>query len=69
MDKNQDVDLPQNFWAIPRSASTMMTTRQVKQVLLHYDGRISAHGELWDIITKKIGPGVYRVSLKEWDAK
>ncbi len=62
-------DLPEAFWTLPRSAETTMDTIRLKAILLRHDGRIGAQGIMWDIVSKSIGPGVYRVSLKEWDGK
>lgn len=58
-------DLPGTFWAIPGSASTTMDRKDLKAVLLKYDGRIMACGYMWDICSKHIGSGVYRVTLKK----
>jgi hypothetical protein len=61
------INLPDNFWSIPKIAHTTMTTRQLRDVLLESDGRILANGDFWEIVSKRIGPGVYRVSLKQVD--
>jgi hypothetical protein len=58
-------ELPMSFWAFPAAARTTLTARQLKEALLQHDGRLLAHGRLWDIVSKKIGPGVYEVSLRE----
>ena len=57
--------LGDNFYIIPATVNTTMTTKQLKETLLATDGRIISCGNLWDIKSKRIGPGVYRVSLKE----
>lgn len=59
--------LSDNFYNIPKIANTTMTTKQLREILLQTDGRLLANGTYWDIVSKKIGPGIYRVSLKETD--
>ena len=48
----------------PAMGNTTVTTAVLKALLLKYDAQLSAFGELWDIVSKRVGPGVYRVSLK-----
>lgn len=62
-----DFDLPEFFWIIPQRAETTMGLKALRTILLKYDGRIMANGELWEIWSKSIGAGVYRVSLKPWN--
>jgi hypothetical protein len=57
--------LPNIFYAIPRDASTVMTTKDLKNTLLATNGTIFAHGVQWEINSKKIGPGIYKVTLTE----
>lgn len=59
--------LGDNFYTVPAIANTSMTTKHLKETLLATDGKILACGYLWDIVSKRIGPGVYRVSLKRDD--
>lgn len=56
------------FYSMPRYANTTMTTKQVKETLLATDGWIMARGQGWTIVSKRIGPGVYEVFLKERNA-
>lgn len=56
--------LSTNFWTIPATASQTMTTRQLRETLLYHDGFVMAQGRIWDITSKNLGAGVYRVTLK-----
>lgn len=53
------------FYTTPRYANTTMDKKDLKELLLHSDGWIMACGHMWDIGSKHIGAGVYRVTLKE----
>ena len=55
--------MPNAFWKSPKDFNTTASTKALTEWLLHYDGRINACGEIWDIKSKLIGPGVYRVWL------
>jgi hypothetical protein len=57
--------LPDTFYAWPHLASTTMRRKELADLLLATDGWIMSHGRLWDIESKSLGAGVYRVSLKE----
>ncbi len=57
--------LSNNFYTVPHLARTTMTTRQLKETLLHTDGSILANGSMWDIVSKPLGAGVYLVTLKK----
>lgn len=58
MNKNH---LSINHYTMPGNFNETMTTAQLKETLLTTDGSILACGYLWDIKSKKIGPGVYKV--------
>jgi len=53
-----------NFLASLPSGNTTMSRRELKEMLLETGGMVMARGELYDIATKHLGAGVYRVSLK-----
>lgn len=57
-------DLRQIFWTQPELARMTMTRRELRAALLKHEGWISACGQMWDIVSKHIGAGVYEVSLK-----
>lgn len=57
--------LSDNFYTIPHLARTTMTTRELRETLSHTDGAILANGSMWDIVSKHLGAGVYRVTLKK----
>jgi hypothetical protein len=63
--KNKNYDLPGTFWTMPKSASTVMSMANVKEILLRYDAKILAAGYFWDIKSKRVGPGVYKVWLEQ----
>lgn len=53
-----------DFYSMPQSAMTTLTSKELKETLLATDGRIIACGSSWDIISKHLGAGVHRVTLK-----
>lgn len=55
--------LPMNFYTIPTLAKTTMGKKDLKELLLATDGCVIACGCLYDIKSKHIGAGVYRVWL------
>ena len=62
IDKRQN-HLPKSFWDIPKCASTTLSAKELKETLLATDGHILTWGEFWEIKSKRIGPGVYKVFL------
>lgn len=54
-----------NFWTNPENYWDTMNTKDLQSVLLHYNGEILACGSSWEIKSKRIGPGVYKVFLKK----
>lgn len=56
--------LPNNMYSMPSSASTTMGRKDLREILLETDGWIMACGRAWDILSKHIGAGVYRVWLE-----
>ena len=65
---NANTALPITFFTNPggESTTTTMTTKELRTLLLYNEGRILACGDLWDIKSKSLGAGVYRVWLKKW---
>ena len=57
--------LPIFFYQIPWSASTTMSRKDLKELLLATDGWVMACGEIFDIKSEHLGVGVYKVSLKK----
>lgn len=57
--------LGNQFYTMPEVASMTMTRKQLKETLLDTDGYTMACGHLWDIKSKHLGAGVYRVSLSQ----
>lgn len=56
--------LPMNFYTIPKT-NTTMTRKHLKETLLSTNGWIMSCGYAWDIKSKYLGAGVYKVFLKE----
>ncbi|KKL98893.1 hypothetical protein LCGC14_1819820 [marine sediment metagenome] len=57
--------LPNIFYTMPQNANITMDMEDLKELLLHSEGYIMACGHMWDIKSKYLGAGVYRVTLKE----
>jgi hypothetical protein len=58
--------LPQSWWVMPVNApSTTLSTKDLRAVLLYNNGRLAACGELWDIKSKSLGAGGYRVWIEK----
>ena len=47
----------------PQDWSGTMTTKELRETLLFTEGELSACGHVWLIVSKRIGPGVYKVRL------
>lgn len=60
-----DNHLTLNFYSNPKTARMTMTKKELKDTLLSSDGWIFAHGEAWDIKSKSLGAGVYKVFLEK----
>ena len=56
--------LPKHFYTMPKFANTTMDKKDLKELLLATDGCIISCGTLYNIESKHIGAGVYRVSLE-----
>lgn len=50
----------------PAYGSTTCTRGVLRALLLKTDGRMMACGSLYDIKSKHVGAGIYRVSLADW---
>ena len=55
--------LPMNFYTMPVLASTVMDAKDLKELLLETGGDVIACGKRYDIQTKHLGAGVYKVWL------
>ncbi len=53
-----------NFLASMPGGNTTMTRKDLREMLLETGGNMLACGQLYDIVAKDIGAGVYKVSLK-----
>ncbi len=56
--------LPDSFWSMPECAYITLEGQSLKETLLATDGTILACGRIYDIVSKSLGAGVFRVSLK-----
>jgi hypothetical protein len=61
--------LPLNFYTMPNLAKMTMDTKDLKELLLSTGGQVLACGRLYEIKTKHLGAGVYRVWLSLWEHK
>jgi len=57
--------LPNIFYSMPKHADTVMEKADLKELLLSTGGSIIANGSLYDIVSKDIGAGVYKVTLSK----
>jgi len=57
--------LSTNFYAMPGACSTTMTRKQLKETLFATDGWVLACGYGWNVKSKSLGAGVYKVWLKK----
>jgi hypothetical protein len=53
-----------NFLASNPDGSDVMVAADLREVLLFTGGTMMARGRLYDIVSKPLGAGVYRVSLR-----
>lgn len=57
--------LPETFWTMPKFARTTLTTKELRETLMATDGWLGAAGYVYDLKSKRIGPGVYSVFLEK----
>ncbi len=51
--------------SIPKFAHVTLKTKDLREFLLRtMGGKLMAHGKMWKVVSKSLGAGVYRVSLK-----
>lgn len=51
-------------WQNPAGFVDVVTTKQLREIMLATGGNIVACGYVWDIKRKSLGAGVYNISLK-----
>jgi hypothetical protein len=56
--------LPYHFYTMPNVANTTMDKKDLREVLLSTGGFILACGHLYDIKSRHLGVGIYKVWLK-----
>lgn len=47
----------------------VVTTKELREILLHTEGTIFVAGEIRRLVSTRIGPGVYRISKAPLDGK
>lgn len=58
-----------NFLAgMPRGNCTASSSNVVREMMLQTGGRMMASGDLWDLRYESLGGGVYRMTLRRWEA-
>ena len=61
--------LPTYFYTMPRHAHGTFDRKELRKILLSNGGQITANGELYDVKTKHLGAGVYKVWLEHWQPR
>ena len=56
--------LPRSFYITPGQGHTTMTRAELHDTLLATGGQILVLGNLWEVVHKHLGAGVYRVTLR-----
>lgn len=51
---------------MPSHGHATIERPELRAIMLRTGGQMLAQGDLWDIVTKHLGAGVYRISLKRW---
>ena len=57
--------LPNNFYSFPAIANTTMSSEDLKELLLNTEGWALIRGHMWEIKTKLLGTGVYKVWVEQ----
>lgn len=52
--------------SMPEVAHATVGRKDLRQILQETGGQLMARGTLWEIRSKYIGAGVYRVSTRPW---
>lgn len=65
----QESDRLLNFLAgMPGGNCTASSSKVVREMMLQTGGRMMARGDLWDLRSESLGGGVYRMTLRRWEA-
>jgi len=59
--------LSENHFRNPGKYNQVMTAAELRATILETSGRVLAWGALWDIKSKRLGPGAYRVWLVKYE--
>ena len=59
-------NLLNNLCSMPGLAHGTVTKEVLRDILLSTGGQLMACGRLYEIVSKHLGAGVYRVHLKLW---
>lgn len=67
--EDPEIERAAHHLASMKQALVTLSSKNLRALLLKYDGRINSWGRLCDIKSKRIGPGVYHVWLEEWKGR
>lgn len=56
--------LPGNFYVHPTLANMTVGRKDLKELLMATGGSVMVRGKLWNIKTKHLAAGVYRVTIE-----
>ena len=58
------INLSGSFYSMPNIANETMSLKDLRELLLDTGGKILTCGSLRTIVSKHLGAGIYRVTLK-----
>ena len=65
-DENESRRLLNFLAGMPSGNCTASSAKVVREMMLQTGGRMLACGDLWDLQSKALGGGVYRMTLSRW---
>lgn len=66
---DREADRAASFLVTMPAGNTTVTRTVCQRLLLKYDGRLTSRGRLYEIMSRKVGPGVYRIWLEPWKSE
>lgn len=64
MDIKRVNHLTNTFYVTPTWANMTMSTREWQETAAATGGEILSCGHVWDIVAKRLAPGIYKITLK-----
>lgn len=64
MDWTQEATNAANFLASLPTGNTVLKKNDLRSLMLNTGGNLLARGRLYDIVSRSLGAGVYRVNLR-----